>query len=216
MTRYSFWLRKAYSQPIERQRYFRELIEGAPISSASLRLGHLLLSGEAPTLVVTPNFDDFLSRALTLFGKPHISCDHPATAQRIDPERLDVQVLHVHGTYWYYDLKNLTDEVVDRARPGAVHQSIASRLDMILANRSPIILGYSGWEEDVFMSALRRRLEAHPAELQPLLVLLPPGRRGAAAELPARPRRRGHRGAGLRPGCRRDRRARPLGKAVGR
>jgi hypothetical protein len=30
MTRYSFWLRKAYSQPIERQRYFRELIEGAP------------------------------------------------------------------------------------------------------------------------------------------------------------------------------------------
>jgi hypothetical protein len=57
---------------------------------------------------------------------------------------VDVQVLHVPGTYWYYDLKNLTDEVVDRARPGAVHQSIASRLDMILAYPSPIILGYSG------------------------------------------------------------------------
>ena len=33
---------------------------------------------------------------------------------------------------------------------------------MILANRSPLVLGYSGWENDVFMTALSRRLEAHP------------------------------------------------------
>jgi tetratricopeptide (TPR) repeat protein len=161
MDRYCFWLEQAFRQPVDRQAYFRSLIEGKPISAANLRLAHLLLSGEVPALVVTPNFDDFLARALRLFGKPYVSCDHPAVAERIDPEGTDIQILHVHGTYLFYDLRNLKGELKERARTEPVHQTIASRLDMILSNRSPIVIGYSGWTDDVFMTALHRRLSAY-------------------------------------------------------
>src|SRR3972149_7514452 len=105
---YSHWFNQAYPQPIQRQRYLRSLIEGKPISHANLRLAHLLLEKRIASLVVTPNFDDFLSRALTLFGIPHILCDHPKTVERIHPEQNDVQIVHVHGTYWFYDCCNLS------------------------------------------------------------------------------------------------------------
>jgi tetratricopeptide (TPR) repeat protein len=158
---YSFWMRKAYPQPKDRQNYLRELIEGKPISHANLRLAHLLLEPKIANLVVTTNFDDFLSRALTLFGKPHLVCDHPRTSGRIDPEREDVQIIHVHGSYWFYDCCNLTGEIAHRSELSPEQsQSMASLLDRILANRSPIVVGYGGWEEDVIMQALHRRLES--------------------------------------------------------
>ncbi len=158
---YSYWMRKAYPQPKDRQNYLRELIEGKPISHANLRLAHLLLEPKIANLVVTTNFDDFLSRALTLFGKSHLVCDHPRTTGRIDPEREDVQIIHVHGSYWFYDCCNLTGEIAHRSEPSPEQsQSMVSLLDRILANRSPIVVGYGGWEEDVIMQALHRRLES--------------------------------------------------------
>lgn len=36
--------------------------------------------------------------------------------------------------------------------------TMAALLDKLLAYRSPIVIGYSGWDSDVFMAALRRRL----------------------------------------------------------
>ncbi len=158
---YSYWLQEAYPQRSDRQRYLRELIEGKPISHANLRLAHLLLDPEIANLVVTTNFDDFLSRALTLFGKSHVVCDHPNTTERIDPERQDVQIIHVHGSYWFYDCCNLEGEIDLRAKYSAQrNQTMASLLDRILANRSPIVVGYSGWENDVIMQALKRRLNS--------------------------------------------------------
>jgi tetratricopeptide (TPR) repeat protein len=156
---YSYWLEQAYPQRSDRQNYLRSLIEGKPIPHANLRLAHLLLDPEIANLVVTTNFDDFLSRALTLFGQPHVVCDHPNTTERIDPERDDVQIVHVHGSYWFYDCCNLTDEIARRSeRSDQRNQTMASLLDRILANRSPIVVGYSGWENDVIMQALKRRL----------------------------------------------------------
>ena len=67
---YSYWFERAYPQPAQRQEYLRGLISDRPISHANLRLAHLLLDPTIAQLVVTPNFDDQLSRALTLFGKP--------------------------------------------------------------------------------------------------------------------------------------------------
>lgn len=158
--RYSHWFQEAYPQPHQRQDYLRSMIEGRPISAANLRLAHLLL-GNAANLVITPNFDDFLSRALTLFGKQHVICDHPATAQRIDPERPDIQLVHVHGTYRFYDCCNLSEEIVRRAES---QQNTASTmtglLDRVLLRRSAIVVGYAGWEQDVIMGALRRRLNS--------------------------------------------------------
>jgi hypothetical protein len=138
----------------------RRLIENKPISHANLRLAHLLLGQTITNLVITTNFDDLLSRALTLFGRPHIICDHPNTVERIDPELEDLQLVHVHGTYWFYDCCNLMGELQTRAKP-SVHTTLtmASLLDNVLSHRSPIVIGYSGWDGDVLMGALQRRLQ---------------------------------------------------------
>jgi tetratricopeptide (TPR) repeat protein len=159
MDTYSHWLEKAYPQAVQRQRYFRKLIEGKPISHANFRLAHLLSEKQLATLVVTPNFDDFLSRALTLFGQPHIVCDHPNTVERIDPESKEIQIVHVHGTYWFYDCCNLRGEIEARtedSRERAV--TMTSFLDTVLSRHSAIVIGYAGWEGDVIMNALKRRL----------------------------------------------------------
>src|SRR3990167_9348702 len=114
---YSHWFDQAYPQPSDRQEYLRGLIEGKPLSHANLYLAHLLLENTITNLVVTPNFDDFLSRALTLFGKPHIVCDHPGTVGRIRPDRDDIQIIHVHGAYWFYDCCKLQGESKERSQP---------------------------------------------------------------------------------------------------
>src|SRR5215467_3152398 len=80
---YSHWFERAHPSARQRQQYLRSLIEGKPISPANLRLAHLLLDRRIANIVVTPNFDDFISRALTLFGKSHVVCDHPGTVERI-------------------------------------------------------------------------------------------------------------------------------------
>jgi len=110
-------------------------------------------------LVVTSNFDDFISRALTLFGKSHIVCDHPLTVERINPEENDTQIVHVHGSYWFYDCCNLRGELEQRAELSkATTLTMAALLDNIISHRSPIVVGYSGWEGDVIMRTLQRHL----------------------------------------------------------
>ena len=158
---YSHWFSRAFPQAIQRQRYLRKLIEGKTISQANLRLAHLLLEKTITNLVVTPNFDDFASRALTLFGRPHIVCDHPRTVERIDVEQDDIQIVHVHGSYWFYDCCNLRGEIEQRAQPSVqTTLTMASLLDNILSHRAPLVIGYGGWEGDVIMTALQRRLES--------------------------------------------------------
>jgi len=166
---YSHWFKAAMPQPRQRQEYLRKLIVGKLISPANLRLAHLLIDCRLTNLVVTPNFDDFLSRALTLFGKEHISCDHPSTVERIDAAQNYLQVVHVHGTYWFYDCCNLEDEIVRRAQPSfGTSVTMRGLLDSMLAHRSPLVIGYSGWEGDVIMGAIKRRIS--PIGGQPLSV----------------------------------------------
>ena len=143
---YSHWFANAFPQPIQRQRFLRKLIEGKAISQANFRLAHVLLEKSITNLVITPNFDDFVSRALALFGKQHIVCDHPRTVERIDPEQDDIQIVHVHGSYWFYDCCNLRGELEQRAESSSqTTQTMAFLLDNILSHRSPIVLGYGGW-----------------------------------------------------------------------
>ncbi len=161
LDKYSYWFHLAFAQPIQRQRYLRKLIQGKPISAANFRLAHLLLGKTISNIVVTTNFDDFLSRTLTLFGVSHIVCDHPRTVERIDPESDDIQIVHVHGTYWFYDCCNLREEITHRSEASSqTSTTMASLLDRILSNRSPLVIGYGGWEGDVFMAALKRRLQS--------------------------------------------------------
>jgi tetratricopeptide (TPR) repeat protein len=160
MSRYSHWFDKAYPNAIERQLYLQSLIKDKPISAANFRLAHLLLQDAVASTVVTPNFDDFLSRALTIFGRTGFRvCDHPETVDRIDPEEKEIHIVHVHGTYWFYNLANLRPELENRAKssPSSAF-TMGALLDRIFATRSPIVIGYSGWDGDVIMTALERRL----------------------------------------------------------
>lgn len=156
---YSQWFKAAYPHRVQRQEYLRGLIKNAPITHANFRLAHLLLRANISNIVVTVNFDDLLSRALTLFGEQPIICDDPRTVERIDPEKPDIQLIHAHGSYWFYDCRNTSEEILDRARPlEDTTLTMAALLDKTLANRAPLVIGYSGWESDVFMTALKRRL----------------------------------------------------------
>ena len=154
---YSYWLEQAYPDPDQRRAFFRDKIEGKPLTDANLRLAHLLVDGRLTRLLITPNFDDFCSRALHLFGVPHVVCDHPATTARIDLDGPDVRIVHVHGSYWFYDLINTDDEIAERAR-GHFDAGMGELLDDLLRTRTPLVLGYSGWEGDVIMRALKKRL----------------------------------------------------------
>jgi tetratricopeptide (TPR) repeat protein len=161
METYSFWFERAFPDATDRQQYLAGLIKEKPISPANFRLAHLLLANTISNLVVTPNFDDFLVRAFSLFGCDRIRvCDHPGIVYRVQPENQDdIQIVHVHGTYPYYDLANLVGDI--EARAGHVSgsaQTMLTLLDRIFADRSPIVIGYSGWDGDVIMTALRRRL----------------------------------------------------------
>ncbi len=164
LDQYSLWFNLAYPQPRERQEYLRNLIETKPISLANLRLAHLLIGRKLTNLIVTSNFDDYVAQALRLFGQTLAVCDHPATIARIDPNRPEVQIVHVHGSYLFYDCANLRGEVRGRARSNRNSSlTVLGFLDSLLWNRSPLVIGYSGWDGDVIMSALRRRLGGgHP------------------------------------------------------
>lgn len=156
---YSYWFQTAYAEPKQRQKYLHDLISEKPITHANLRLAHLLLSNKISNLVLTTNFDDFLAKALTLFGEPYIVCDHPQTVRRINHNQPLLQIVHLHGTYWFYDCCNLRGELEERAQQSALTTStMASLLNVIMWDRSPLVIGYSGWEGDVFMEALKRRL----------------------------------------------------------
>jgi tetratricopeptide (TPR) repeat protein len=153
LDQYEFWFRKAYLFPIERQRFLQDTIRGKPIGAANFALASILASGKTTGLVVTTNFDRCVSRALMLLGKEPLIFDHPATANsrfRLDPG--EIQVLHVHGTYQYYDCANLKSDIRNQA------DKMAELVSGILNERFPIVVGYSGWEHDVFMTRLKRHL----------------------------------------------------------
>ncbi len=156
---YAYWFQAAYPQRSDRQVFLRSLMEKKAITHANLRLAHLLLARTVTNLVVTPNFDDFLTKSLQLFGKYHLICDHPMTVERIDHEQDDVQIVHVHGTYSFYDCCNLKGEIQSQAETSQDSYTMGFLLDQILYRRSPLVLGYSGWEGDVIMTALKKRLD---------------------------------------------------------
>jgi hypothetical protein len=168
---YSHWFEHAFPQPDNRQHFLRELMEKSHISRANFRLAHLLLDKTISHLAVTTNFDDFLSRALLLFGQRPIVCDHPKTLERIDLRSAELQIIHVHGSYWFYDCCNLMGEMNQRAAHSASNSvTMLSTLDGILREHSP-------WLSDTAVGRGRiyERSPAPPgntAQDESLLVLL--------------------------------------------
>lgn len=159
---YETYFRSAFPSPFQRADYLRSLIGHAKISHANLRLAHLL-SATTDTLiselVVTTNFDELLFKSLRLFGKEPQVFSHPAEFYRIPLDEDEPLVVHLHGRVHNYDVANLIFEQERTAKSCGVQ----SFLDHLLAERSPLVVGYSGWENDAFMWNLNLRLQNDPA-----------------------------------------------------
>jgi len=160
--RYAACIEAAYPHAEQRRAFLHGLMRSVRLSAANLRLAHLLGEGRLTNLIFTPNFDEMLSQALRFLGYPVIVCDHPGMTGRLDTLRDDIQIVHVHGTHWFYDLRNLPNELKKAAsRSPWASLSLPDFLASVLHHRSPLVVGYSGWEGDVLMTSLKRRLK-HP------------------------------------------------------
>src|SRR5271157_285655 len=138
---YTHWMSEAFPSAEERQEYLRSLMESQPVSKANLRLAHLLLDPDRiiAQTVFTTNFDDMLTKALQLFGERPIVCDHPLTVNRMKTDPKEIQIIHVHGSYWFYDCCNLKPDISERSE----NRQMSTMLYESLRAHSPIVIGYS-------------------------------------------------------------------------
>ncbi len=158
MRYYSRWISLAYPNRIDRSNFFKKLISKAKISSANLMLAQILSSKKIANTVFTTNFDDKIKAALELIGEKDFFISENAMDNLvITPYSKSIQIVHVHGTYHFYDCANIESEISGiAAQSGTISSSTV--LKNFLASQAPIIVGYSGWENDVIMSCIRERL----------------------------------------------------------
>lgn len=156
---YSYWFGQAYKNKIHRQQYLKSIISKARISTSNLLLAQVLHSKKIATTVITPNFDNQLLRSLSLLGNYDVfSADNVLDNVALTRNSQEIQIMHVHGTYQFYDCCNLSNEIAKIANEQGV-KSTAGTIGEFLNNQSPIVIGYSGWEDDVIMSKLKERLQ---------------------------------------------------------
>lgn len=156
---YSYWFGTAYKNKIHRQQYLKDIISNSKISTSNLLLAQILNSKKVATTVITPNFDNHLLKSLNLMGNYEVfSTNNMADNLAINPSTSDIQIMHIHGTYQFYDCKNLDTEIVEVAKGQGI-KSTARTIEEFLKNQVPIVIGYSGWEDDVLMTKLQERLK---------------------------------------------------------
>ena len=156
---YSYWFGQAYKNKIHRQQYLKNIINNARISTSNLLLAQILNSGKIATTVITPNFDNHLVKSLNLLGNYDVfSANNILDNIALSKNSKTLQIMHVHGTYEFYDCCNLESEIIKIANGQGI-KSTAGTIEEFLKSQSPIVIGYSGWEDDVIMSKLKERLQ---------------------------------------------------------
>lgn len=146
---YEFYLKSAFPTPKMRQEYFRDLIINKPIPKSVYLLTLLLSSEKFSDTIITPNFDDFIEKSLRLINQEYISIDHPSTFKRITFNESGIKIIHVHGLHYFYDICNSDNEIEVRTN------DIEPFIREIIKTTNLIVLGYSGWESDPVMTALK-------------------------------------------------------------
>ncbi len=154
MERYSHWFQRGYTSARTRRKYLDSIMSKVSISRANDKLARILVADRVARTVFTTNFDEMLSKALELYGERPLICDHPQTVSRMNIESENLQIIHVHGSFWFYDCCNLQNEIA--ARSG--NAPMLRTLSQALANYSPLVVGYSGWEGDILMTSFKERL----------------------------------------------------------
>lgn len=159
---YSYWFGQAYKNKIHRQQYLKSIITKARISTSNLLLAQILNSKKIATTVITPNFDNQLLKSLNLLGNYNVfSANNVLDNIALSRNSSDIQLMHVHGTYEFYDCCNLEQEITRVANETGI-KSAAGTIEEFLKNQSPIVIGYSGWEDDVIMSKIKERILCGP------------------------------------------------------
>ena len=155
---YSFWLSKAYPSKENRRKFFSNIILNSKISSSNLQIANILASRKVFNLVITPNFDDQIERSLNLLNFfDYYSSTNAIDNLSINLRSNNVQIVHVHSDYRNYDFKNLSYEINKESMNNGV-LSMKDLVSNVLKDRSPIIVGYSGWENDLIMKAIKERI----------------------------------------------------------
>ena len=155
---YSYWFGQAYKNKIHRQQYLKQIIAKARISTSNLLLAQILNSKKMATTVITPNFDNQLLKSLNLLGNYNVfSANNILDNIALSRNSSNIQIMHVHGTYEFYDCCNLEHEITRVASETGI-KSTAGTIEEFLKNQAPIVIGYSGWEDDVIMSKIHERL----------------------------------------------------------
>lgn len=156
---YSFWFEQAYKNKVHRQEFLKSIIGSARISTSNFLLAQILNNKTIAKTVITPNFDDQLLKSLNLLGNYNVfSADNESDNIALDKNSDDIQIMHVHGTYQFYDCCNLECEITRRANASGV-KSTSRALEDFMKNQAPIVIGYSGWEDDVIMKSIKERLD---------------------------------------------------------
>ncbi|MCI8322010.1 MAG: hypothetical protein HFH02_13180 [Dorea sp.] len=156
---YSYWFGQAYKNKKNRQQYLKDVINNARISTSNLLLAQILNSKKIATTVITPNFDNHLLKSLNLLGNYDVfSANNVLDNIALNKNSDNIQIMHVHGTYEFYDCCNLENEIVKIANEQGI-RTTAGTIEEFLKSQSPIVIGYSGWEDDVIMSKLKERIE---------------------------------------------------------
>jgi tetratricopeptide (TPR) repeat protein len=150
--RYSWWFRQAFASPDATRPFLERIMLDRPISEASVYLATILTAADKcpARTVLTTNFDDFISRSLSIAGRRYRVIDTPKLLDRYDSRARIPQVVHLHGIASEYDAINLESDIEQRAEEtlGFIARLIGDQL-------LPIVIGYSGWEKDGVVSALR-------------------------------------------------------------
>lgn len=158
---YSWHVENALPSREERWRYFFDLINRKPLSRANRLLALALSKAALGNLLLTTNFDDQIEHALHILGENPAVVDSPDEVARFSGGDLgNPQVLYLHGKFVFQDLANVDEEIArrsDQAVRGGGAPSLYSYVTGLMRDRSPLIFGYGGSIEDVFMKALRDR-----------------------------------------------------------
>ena len=156
---YSYWMEKAFPHKETRKRYIENLLKNKKIPESVIKLANILQSRKVSNLVVTTNFDTFIYDTLKLFGENDILlADMSNSAGKLNIESNSLNILHVYGTYEFYDYCSIQHSEERNTAEDSLF-SVRSFLRTALNGMSPIVIGYSGWENDVIMSELKERFK---------------------------------------------------------
>jgi len=122
-------------------------------SPACRELARLVGPNGLTNLVLTVNFCDEIPDAVRERGLQPWVLDHPDQInERLVLSLPQIQIVKLHGAYLHFDSCNLEAELKRRAR------QVRNKVLDVLAERTVLVLGYSGWKGDAFLSALRHHL----------------------------------------------------------